>query len=784
MVLFLAASGPLCAADRPDATVREIVIENRGGGPVDPSFARSHMSLREGMPFTRAQLSRDVKAVLATGHFTSVEAHYERLADGLRLILVVRGKLRLAEPVRVKGAEEFSENKVRSLLDLAPGSVVDDQVLGVRVQKVIAEYRKDFYPDARATWRIAATNEAEGLALVTLTVKEGGRAKVKRVTFSGNRALPARELWPTVEKRGWWNPFRWFGGRAYDPDALDQARFEIAGRYRDEGFLDAAAGEPRIERLPDGHLSVEFPIEEGTKYRVSVSGVKMEHGELTATGLTLFPDQEVRKLIALKPDAVASEARIRETARRIEDHYSQRGYADASVKPVMDADRESGRVNVRFAIVEGSLVRIRRVDIRGNARTQERVIRRELLVSPGDLLDRTKVQRSERIVSNLGFFSSVRSRAVETELPGEKDLIFDVEEKRTGQFMVGAGFSSIDRVMGFAELSQGNFDLAGWPYFTGAGQKLKLRGQFGSRRQSYELSFVEPWFLERKLSLGVDLYRTEVDYQDYDVKTTGAALTLEKPLPGPNRVSLRYSLDRASISDIADTNEYVRFDHPAEPYFFTREEKDTVESSLLLTLKHDTRNHPFTPTRGHSVRVFGGISGGVLGFDTDVYQAGWRTSHYVPLWFGHVLNLRTRYEVVEEYGDTDEVPITDRLFLGGGRTLRGFDYRDVGPKVIRKDSTPGHERYRPVGGRSLALANAEYLVPIVSHVRLAAFYDTGNVWRDAFDVEFGGLASTAGVGIRLDVPGFPIRVDRGWVIQRDDRLTDKDAWAIWIGYDY
>ncbi len=384
---------------------------------------------------------------------------------------------------------------------------------------------------------------------------------------------------------------------------------------------------------------------------------------------------------------------------------------------------------------------------------------------------------------NLGYFSSVRRYEQQTAVPNREDVVFEVEEKTsgTGQFLVGAGFSSIDNIIGFVEVSMGNFDIRGWP-FTGGGQKLNLRAQFGSERRDYKLSFVEPWFLNRKLSLGTDVYRTDLNYTDYDLKRTGAAVSLSKALPGANRISFRYALEETVITDVADTNEYVYTDSPDETYSFARED-DTLKSTFKTTLTHDTRNNPFIPTRGLRASVFGRISGGPFGFDTDVYSVGARTALYVPLWWDHVLSIKGRYETVEGYGDTDEVPISERLFAGGGRTIRGFDYRDVGPKVVPTDPE-SLIRYRPVGGQSLAVANVEYTIPLVEGVRIAAFYDIGGVWRDSYDFDDSTLASGAGIGLRLDMPGFPIRIDRAWDVEADDELTDTDNWAIWIGYDY
>jgi outer membrane protein insertion porin family len=389
------------------------------------------------------------------------------------------------------------------------------------------------------------------------------------------------------------------------------------------------------------------------------------------------------------------------------------------------------------------------------------------------------VKRSERILTNLGYFSSVRSYALDTPDAERKDLAFDVEEKRTGQFMIGAGFSSVDRLLGFAELSQGNFDLLGWPYFMGGGQKLNLRAQFGERRKSYEFSFTEPWFLDSRLSLGCDLYHTEVNYDDYDVLRSGGAVSLGRALPWASRADLRYRLERVRLTAEADTNRYVYIDSPLEPYVYGWTE-DRIESSAQLTVSHDTRDSPFMPRRGTRASVSAGLSGGPLGFDTDIYELGVQASQYFPLWLGHVLSFRARYEIVEPYGATAEVPLADRLFLGGGHTLRGFEWRDVGPKVAPE----GGGAYKAVGGRSLALGSVEYTVPVIEIFRLACFYDIGNVWREAYMFDPDRLASSAGVGLRVDIPGFPIRVDRAWVLGKDHPITREDPWVVWIGYDY
>ncbi|MFC1497693.1 outer membrane protein assembly factor BamA, partial [Verrucomicrobiota bacterium] len=600
---------------------------------------------------------------------------------------------------------------------------------------------------------------------------------VSKVEFVGNKQITAKTLKRVSRRPVAWGPLRWFRRIRYDREKLEITRITISRFYMDKGFLDARVDSPEINKDENGNLVIKFNITEGVEYRF---------GEMSVSGVTLFPEAEIRRFIRTRTGDVASTLTIERSVHAIEDYYGSLGYMNASVNTVLDPNASKKNVNIVYSVTEGKRASIRNVLIRGNTRTKDKVIRRELLVYPGDIYNNVKVRRSESVIRNLGHFSFVRSYPVNTPVNEEKDIIFEVEEKRTGQFMFGAGLSSIDNVMGYVEVSQGNFDISGWP-FTGGGQKLKLRGQIGGRRQLYELSFVEPWFLDRKLSFGADLYGTSVSYSEYDVERVGGAVSIGRNLPGPYRMKVRYGLEEVSISDVAATNEYTNLE-TGEPFFFDTEENRT-ESSLRLGLTRNTCNNFFAPTRGTYMNIFGSVSGGLLGLDTDLYRLGGRVSHYVPLWFRHVLSLKARVEVVEEYDDTEEIPLSSRLFIGGGKTLRGYDYRDVGPLV---ESVVDSSKHKPIGGRSMIMGKAEYLIPLVDGIRWAFFYDTGNVWTDAYDFRLDNMASSAGVGIRLDLPGFPIRFDWGWPIYYDDRYFSseddvkeiEESFSFWIGYDY
>lgn len=761
--------------------VTEIIYQNTGSGQLDKSYIDAHIKLASGQPFDRMRLASDVQALLDTGRFSDVRADIEQTEDGFRLFFLLKKRYRLDSAVKITGAQHFRETTLREELGLHPGDLVDEYVMAGKVRVIRSKYRKAMYPDVKFSWTIEETDARNGLAAITLEIDEGERYRIGRVMFPGNLTAPRSVLRKITGRPALWNPLRLFKRLRYDPNYLAEIRSRLNQYYVDEGYLDVVVGAGEVRSAGrSGRVDIVFPVVQGPLYHI---------GMVELSGMEIFPREDLAETFNLARGDVAGMSRIDQVKQALRDYYGSRGYLETRVRSVMTRKPDTATIDVLYEIEEGQLSYIRNIRIKNNIRTRDKVIRRELLVYPGDIYDEVRVRTSERRIRNLGFFSDVRSYSERTGEEQWRDLVLSVEEQRTGQFMMGAGFSSIDKLMGFVELSLGNFDLTGWPYLQGGGQKLKLRASVGSTRSDYELSFVEPWFMDRQLAFGIDLYRNEVDYSDYDVKRIGGALSLSRPLPGPNRVRLRYRLESSRIRDIADTNRYVYVDAPDDEYYFTKEE-DNVSSSLELSLNHDSRDHPFIATRGLRAGLSAELTGGPLGADMDIYRLTANASRYFPVWRGHVLSFRLRYEVVDSFGRADDVPLSERLFAGGGRTLRGFKYRDVGPKVIRHRTggdpfEPGAPVvFRAVGGQTLAVANIEYTVPVVSGVRLAGFYDIGNVWSDPYDFDSSGLAESAGVGIRFDLPGFPIRIDRAWIIGRPDDYARADRWVFWIGHDF
>ncbi len=760
-------------------SISDIEVRQTGIGKSDPDFVLAHTRVKPGQEFNSSAVSRDVKLLLDTKQFSKVDAFVEETGDGITLIYSVQPKMRLAKEPTIRGNREFRTSRIRKWIGLEQGMLVDDQIVGVAVRKVLDEYRDEAYGNATCSWEFSAVDEDTGIVELVITIDEGDIAYIKGVRLQGNEHVSASDLRKAVLRPSVFNPIRWIWRKHYKHYELNDIKTNVEKVYMDRGFLDVQVSVSVDDSHAVKHIA-DVEINEGIQYHLDGIGLD---------GISIFPETELIRLVFLQSGQIASMSAVNKAADRIQAYYGDRGYLNAGARPVLTPDAEQGTVDLAIVVYEGEQVSVRNILIRGNTRTRDKVIRRELLVYPGEVYNQTRVKRSERRIQNLGFFETARVIPRETSDPAMRDLVFDVSEKRTGQFMLGAGFSSVDKLIGFVELSQANFDIANWPTFTGGGQKLRIRAQFGSRRKDYELSITEPWFMNRRLSLGFNIYRRDRDYTDYDVERTGASITLGKALPGPNRIRLQYSIEESVITDVTDTNVYYVLDsydfekNTGVPYQF-ESEQDRIKSTLTATLIHDTRNNPFVPTRGNKASLFYSVSGGPMGFDTDIYDLGLKTTSYFPLWFGHVFNVRTQLEFVEAFGDTDVVPLSDKLFLGGGRSLRGFNYRDVGPKVIRPISDGTGYYDRSFGGQSLLMANIEYTVPIVQGIRLGTFYDIGNVWADSYKVNLGDLASSVGLGLRFDMPGFPIRIDRAWAIDKDDDFTQEDNWVIWIGYDY
>ena len=747
------------------APIRDIRITPVGEVPISAEQVLAQVSVRVGDELDRLAMSEDIRSLQRSGAYSYAEVRVEQTVDGgVILLFRVAGRPKIRS-LTVSGAEAIGNKKVRTLMEIGSGDRVDNALLGQKAQKVRDSYRKDFFPEASVNWEFTPVPGRPEFTDVDIQVTEGKRAVVRRILFKGKRSVPRKELLAVMtQKQSSW--LSWINNAGvYEPGSLLPDRESIRRVFMDYGFLAASVSDPTFKYVSKKKIDITFEVTQGPVYSMADWQIK---------GMTLFEPDEVSRGILIRNGETASLSTIDRTARNIRDFYGSRGYIKTYVEPLISLNTNTAQAAVSYQVEEGSLAYIQNVEIRGNSQTKDKVIRREISVLPGDIYNEVKVRSSENRVRNLNYFSFVNSFPENTIVSNRFNLIFDVEEQRTGQFMVGAGISSVDNIVGFVELTQGNFDLFGWPRFTGGGQKLRMRVQAGSERTDLELSLIEPWFLNRRLSLGIDLFKHDAQFlsDDYDQVNTGGSLTLGKPLFSFNRINWIYGLENIDVDNVSsNASDLIK-----------AEEGTQLKSYATMEVIRDTRNNTFIPTRGFRGSVAATLAGGPLGGDTDTYQFQVRGSQYFSLWFDHVLNFRGWSSIIEEYGDSDHVPIFDRLFLGGPRTVRAFKYRKVGPK----DDTN-----EPIGGRSAAYGTVEYTIPVVDSVRFALFYDLGIVWMDLFkkdeenpEVGDGILNDGYGIGVRFDFPQFPIQLDYAWPINTDEVTSDSGRFSFSIGYTY
>ena len=421
--------------------------------------------------------------------------------------------------------------------------------------------------------------------------------------------------------------------------------------------------------------------------------------------------------------------------------------------PDVRLNRDTGKVDVVYDIHEGDLYFVEKVVVRGNTKTRDIVIRRELRIRPGERFDGEKIQLSKQRLENLGFFEEITYDTQPSQTaPNRKDLIFRVKEKRTGELSFGGGVSSIDHLMGFAEISQKNFDWLNFPRFTGGGQSLSVRARVGTITQDYTVSFVEPYLFNRPYSLGLDVYDSRHDSTnvDFEEERLGTGATISRAFKDVFRVGTGYTLENVTIDNLSD-------DAPQTVQDFAG---DNLLSRLKLFSSYDTRNNVFNPSRGMQANLSSELVGSFLGGDQDYYILQGTVSKYWTVFHNHVIETRVRLATAQNFGDSEDVPIFDRFYAGGLGTVRGYNYRRVGP-IESGDA---------VGGDTLALANFEYTVPIprFDAFRPALFIDAGQVDPDPYHLDFGNFAVSVGPGVKIKTPIGPVAFYYGLPVANKD----------------
>jgi len=713
------AQAPTAPPDRP-ILVKEIAVQ--GNRRVQEAVILGRVTLKINTPFVANRTAEDIRAIFSLGFFDDVQVRVEDFEGGVKLTYVVTERP-FVRDVLFSGNKKQDATTLLEKIDLKLGTVYNP----VEVNKA-GDKLKDFY-ETEGYYEVGITPEVEKLAdgdvTVTFKIAEGRRINIEQIIIDGTQGLTPKQVRAAMETQE--REFYILRGTV-QRQRLDEDIDRIIQLYNDHGYVQA-----RVEK---SEINVDRENARATVRVVVVEGPQFKVGGVDVTGNSILPVEEIRKRIQLKSGDVFSRTKLRDSVTGVTDLYSAIGRASADVSPNTMQDTPNRLVNVVFEVVEGPETYVERINISGNTRSEEKILRREIPMAEGDLFTTQKLTRAKQRLTNLNYFDKVEAKTV----PGSsKDKIvvnIDVTEKPTGLFSIGGGYSSQDGVLGTLDLSQRNFLGKGWEVF------LRLRG--GERLQTGTIGFTEPWLFDRPLAAGFDIFNTRRILPDYTVNSLGGDVRLGHPLGEYSRWNALYRVSQDRISDVNALG---------SPELLS-EEGTHLTSLVGLSLSRDTRDSVFDPTRGGTASI--GLDFAGVGFGERFVRGVFTTTYYQPTpWLDHVLSFRLMAGYAIGW-DKDPVPLFERFYLGGSNSLRQFKSLQVSPK----DSTGTR-----VGGNAELLGTIEYQIPLFFGIKAAIFYDVGNVWGP--DISAGSkidptdLRHGAGLGFRWNSPFGPIKVDYG-----------------------
>ncbi len=725
-------------------------VDVKGNKTVSSLTILAKVKTQVGQPVSSVVLNEDLKRLYGLGFFTDVRIEQDDLEDGVKVTFLVVEKPVLSE-IRIEGNTKIGKDPIKKEMQSVIGDFVDQKRVRDDVDAVKRLYEKKGFSEAVIDSQLDV-NPDTNQAVLRVLVNEGAKLRIRDIKVFGNENLKAGQILKVMKtkKMSW---FGWFRSGYLKEEDVEEDVERVKALYDEHGFSDAEVTtetETITGGKQAGDIVLKVMVQEGKKYEV---------GAVTFRGHSIVKDDELQKTILMKTLKPFSRKGLRLDVSAIQDLYFEKGYLSAQIRSESVYNDATGKVDVNYAITENELTYVDKVRVQGNTKTKDIVIRRELRAYPGESFSGAKLKRSKERLYNLGFFEDVRFDTEPGSLPNTRDLLVSVKEAKTGEFSFGGGYSSIDSVIGFAQVRQKNFDWQNWKTFTGAGQDLGLRVEMGSVRQNYELSFTEPWAFGHPYSLGFDLYRREFDRSGnagyfFDQKKTGGDIRLGKEFTEFDKGLLMYKLEEVEISDV-----------PADASSILRSEEGTnVTSSIALTLTHDERDNVYNPTKGYLVSGTGELAGGALGGDRDFWKLDGVASTYFKHFDSNVLEVKARAGVADSYDDSIRVPIYERYYVGGANTVRGYRERRIGPR------DPGNRD--PIGGESFWVANLEETFPIVPNlIKGAVFFDTGNAYDTIEDFGTGGVFSGVGIGVRIKTPIGPVKLDAGYPL---DDIEEED----------
>ena len=718
---------PLTSAQEGESIQSVKVVGNKR---IDESTILYYIKSKPGTVLSRKKISDDIEQIYSLGQFKDIRVETRETIKGLVVEFFVV-EIPTIGDVEVVGNDQVDANDIRERIGLKRGATFNDHLVLESREEILRLYREKGYFFAKVN--IDTQSGQENQVSVSIRIKEGEKVKIEKIRFSGNKAFPDKELHAQMEtQEATWYSFLDDSG-VYQKDTLKLDMFRVEGFYHDNGYLRVKVLEPRIDiNKKNREIHITVPVEEGQQFRVKSLDIKNDE---------IVSSDEIQKSIKTKVGDIYNVSQLRQDVLTIADLYSKKGYAYADANPVSKLNNEDRTVDLSIEVDKGKKVYVGNIEILGNLKTKDNVIRREFRLKEGELFDSSKLKRSKQRINNLNFFEDVKIDTNRGDDPDLIDVLTTVTEKPSGSFSVGAGFSSVENVIFSTSVAQNNL--------FGNGQRLSLNAQLSSIRTDFNLSFTEPRLFDSEILLGLDAFNTNQNYLSFNSQSTGGGFRLGKNISEYDSLSFRYRYDNVEVSNVSAMNQTEFLKNGTR-----------VTSRIAPTFVHDSRDNFLNPSEGwrHMLGFeFAGLGGAK--FTKSVYEV----TYYYPLIGKLVGAAHGRVNYAKGYGG-ETLPVFERYFMGGPTSLRGFTIQNLGPK----DSTGN-----PMGGSQSLVINLETQYPFTRSFRGFVFYDRGNVYGDgastnttAENFDLGEMRHSVGAGIRFISPFGPLGFSYGFKLDK------------------
>ncbi len=701
-----------------------------------------HIQQRVGASHDPKMVNEDIKRLFKTGIFQDVKAESVTKNDGtVALTYILTAKPRVRH-VKFNGNAKFNNHDLYKEVTVTEGLALDDAKLQESIDNLLKFYRGKGYNDAAIFFKL--DNTPDGETDVIFHIDEKLRLKVNRVTFEGNTVFSSLKLKFAIQNK--WSPLSGlFEVGLLNRDELELDKARIRELYWNKGYLDFEVKELKVTQNEDDpeYVDIHFILDEGKPYKIR---------NLHISGNAVYQSEDLSNFVTVRQGDIFNFQKEQDSCRGISALYEELGYADVVCEPVRHADYEKNVVDIDFVIKEGRKYTVRDVKISGNIVTKDKVIRRELAIQPGDPVDRNRIEASQARLMGMGYFDEVKTVVSNADSINEKDVDIQVTEKNMFNLRFGAGFSDVNSLMGMLEISNNNFDLLDpWNWFTGGGQRLRIQGIVGIERMGFNVDFSEPWLFDMPLKFDLNGYMNQSELNDWD----------------EDRIGVRTALTRRIFDDFTSISVAYKFEDVKVKHINSKASSeikkyrgDNLVSQFSVMLDRDTRDSLMMPTSGYNINVLGAFAPSIFGSSDGFYRAELKGSIYYPLFDKAIILMAGAKLGVVGGFDGDDAPIYERYFLGGGDSLRGFEFRDVSPtdkNGVRK------------GGQTMLLVTSEISHPIWDFIRGAVFVDIGNTWADSWN--FGAVNIGVGYGLRIVLPylNAPIKLDLAYPVLNEQK---------------